>query len=157
MKFAFAAALGLVVLVMPARAQADEESVPLTKVPKPVLDAVKAKYPKAELKAATKETHANKTVTYEISIVNQGKKMAVSLDQKGEIEEVETEIAIQDLPHAVTDAIAAKYPRATLKKAEEIVEIEDGKEEKEFEIEIVTSQGKSVELKVDANGKIDED
>ncbi len=64
---------------------------------------------------------------------------------------------MSDLPKPVTDAIAGKYPKATLKKAEEVVEIEDGKEEKAYEVDVVTAAGKAVEVKVDASGKIEED
>jgi len=143
-------------LVVGSCVLADEQKVPLRDVPRAVLDAVRAKFPKAELKGATKETGEDDEVTYEISLVNQGKKVTVSVDREGKIEEIETEIAIGDLPKSVTDALAAKYPKATLKRAEEVVEIDHGKEEKEYEVEVVTPEGKSIEVKVEANGRINE-
>lgn len=157
MKSALGAFTGLALLVTAGHLDAGEQKIPLREVPEPVLDAVKAKYPNAELKGATRETSANKRVTYEISAINQGKKITVSLGQEGKIEEIETEIAIADLPRIVTDALAAKYPKATLKKAEEIVDLDDGKEEKEYEVEVVTAEGKSIEVTIAANGKIDDD
>jgi hypothetical protein len=156
MKAALVLLGSFVLLAVGALSQADEQKIDLKDVPKAVLDAVRVKYPRAELKEATKETEKNDEVTYEISLVNQGKKITVSLDRNAKIGEIETEVAIVDLPKTVTDAIAAKYPRATLKKAEEIVEIENGKEEKEYEVEIVTSEGKSMEVTVAANGEIEE-
>ncbi len=155
MKFAVLVVMGSLILVHSSVA-ADEKKIPLGEVPKPVLDAVKKKFPHAELKEATKEVDDDET-TFEISLLNAGKHVTVSLDDEAEIEEIETEITVGDLPKPVTDAIAGKYPKAKLNKAEEVVEIEDGKEEKAYEVEITTSDGKSLEVKVDAAGKIEED
>ena len=47
----------------------DEEKVALDKLPKTVVDAVKVRFPDAELKEASKETEKGKT-TYEVGIVN---------------------------------------------------------------------------------------
>jgi hypothetical protein len=143
-------------LVFGSSVRADEHKIPLSEVPKAVTDAVKLKFPRAELKEAVKDVEDDET-TFEISLLNAGKHVTVSLDDEGEIEEIETEIAVSDLPKPVTDAIAGKYPKATLKKAEEIVEIEDGKEEKAYEVDVVTAEGKSVEVKIDGSGKIEED
>ncbi len=146
--------MGLLLLVLGSSVQADEHKIPLSQVPQAAIAAVKHKFPHAELKGAVKEVE-NKKTTFEISLLNAGKHVTVSLDDEGEIEEIETEIAVSDLPKAVTAAIAGKYPKATLKKAEEVVEIEDGKEEKKvYEVDIVTAAGKSVEVKVNASGKI---
>src|SRR5207248_1247229 len=43
------------VLVLAAAARTDEEKVPLDKVPKAVLDSAKKRFPKAEVKGASKE------------------------------------------------------------------------------------------------------
>jgi len=157
MKAAVVPVAALVLFVVGLCIEAGEQKVPLKDVPKPVIDAVRAKFPKAELKEATKETGNDGKVTYEISLVNQRKNVTVSLDPKGEIAEIETEIAVKELPKSVTDALAGKYPKATLKKAEEVVEIDDGKEEKEYEVLVVTAEGKSIEVNVEANGRIKED
>ena len=53
-KLSLVALTGIIALAM-VRA-ADEEKVPLDKLPKAVLDAVKAKFPKAQLLGAEKET-----------------------------------------------------------------------------------------------------
>lgn len=150
------AVMGLVLLGLASSIQADEHKIPLSDVPKAAINAVKRKFPRAELKQAVKEVEDKKT-SYELSLLNAGKHVTVSLDEKGEIEEIETEIAVSDLPKPVTAAIAGKYPKATLKKAEEVLEIEDGKEEKAYEVDVVTAAGKAVEVKVDASGKIEED
>jgi hypothetical protein len=154
MKLALLVTVGSLVLGQPWAA-ADEKKIPLSEVPKLVLDAVKLKFPSGELREASKVLDDDET-TFEISLLNAGKHVTVSADDEGEIEEIETEIAVSDLPKAVTDAIAGKYPRAKLKKAEELVEIEDGKEDKAYEVEITTSDGKSIEVKVDKSGKLEE-
>ena len=156
MKFVVLALMGPLLLVHASAVAADEKKVPLGEVPKKVLDAVKLKFPRAELKEAVKDVEDDET-TFEISLLNAGRHITVSLDDEGEIEEIETEIAVSDLPKPVTAAIAGKYPKATLKKAEEVVEIEDDKEEKAYEVDVVTAAGKAVEVKVDASGKIEED
>jgi len=156
MKLVNSGVTGLVLLLLGSSVQADEHKIPLSQVPKAAIDTVKLKFPLAELREAVKSVEDNET-TFEISLLNAGKHITVSLNDQGEIEEIETEIAVSALPKPVTDAIAGKYPKATLKKAEEVVEIEDGKEEKAYEVEVVTAAGKSVEVKVDASGKIEED
>jgi hypothetical protein len=144
--------LALVILASPSRG--DEQKISLGDVPKAVLDAVKTKFPQAELKDAAKEKEDNEII-YEISIVLQGKKMDVSVDEKGEIEKTETEIAVSALPKAVTSAIETKYPKATIQKAEVIVEFEDGKEdEKNYETVIVTDAKKTIEVVLTPTGKI---
>ncbi len=148
--------IGLLMLVAGFSARADEKKIPLSEVPESAMKAVKQKFPHAEIKAATKEVEKNKA-TYEISLVSGGKHITVGLNDKGKIEEIETEMAVSDLPRPVTDAIKARYPKSTLKKAEEILEIEDGEEEKSYEVDVTTSKGKSVEVKVDAKGKIKDD
>ena len=57
---------------------ADEEKVPLDKLPAKVLDAVKTKFPKADLVSASKEKENNETI-YEVSIKDDGHKIDVSL------------------------------------------------------------------------------
>ena len=150
----FVVTLGMLGFVSAVRA--DEEEVPLKDVPKVVLDAVKARFPGAELKEAAKETEDGKT-TYEVALDDKGKGVDVSLTAEGKITEIETEVAAKDLPKAVTAAIEAKYPKAKLKQAEERIEFEDGEEEKSYEVQVVTADGKDVEVTVDEEGEIEDD
>jgi len=154
MSIPFARAGALVgLLAFVSVAFADEVKVELKDVPKAVLDAVKDKFPKGELKEATKETEAGKT-TYEIGLKDRGLKVDVAVTADGKIKEIETEVAVKDLPEAVSSAIAAKYTKATIKKAETIVEIDGAKESKNFEVVVVTEAKKSIEVKVSPEGKI---
>ena len=129
-------------------ARADEEKIALDKVPAAVRKAVKDKFPKAEIKEATKEVEDGKT-TFEIGLKHNGHAIDVLLKEDGTILEVEKEIAVADLPRAVADAVKAKYPKGETKKAEEVVKGETTS----YEI-VVVDNGKNRELAVSADGKI---
>jgi uncharacterized membrane protein YkoI len=130
-------------------ARADEEKIPVAKVPKAVIDAVKARYPGSVIKGAEKEEEEGQ-VTYELKLTHQGNTFEVTAKSDGKIVAVEKEIKVADLPAAVTAGIKAKYPKAKLKSAEEVEE--DGKIT--YEVVVEKSAGKEVELTVSKAGKI---
>jgi uncharacterized membrane protein YkoI len=142
---------GLLALVSGVRA--DEQKVELKDVPQAVLDAVKAKFPGAELKGAGKETEDGKTL-YEVTLKDKGQNVDATLTPEGLIKEIEREITPRDLPKPVAAALEAKYPKAAIKKAEVIVEIEAGKETKSYEVVLTTEDKKSVEVKLSPEGKV---
>jgi len=119
------------VALVVASGRADEEKLPLDKLPKAVADAVKKRFPKAELVEAAKETEGEK-VEYEVTIKDGGIKIDVMLTPDGKITLIEREIAAKDLPDAVTKALDAKYPKATIRVAEEVIKVTDGKEALDF-------------------------
>ena len=100
-------AVALLVLVAPVRA--DEEKVPLDKVPKPVLEAAKKRFPKAEVVGVSKETEKDKTV-YEVELKENGKTIDVTLTPEGVITTIEKQIDAKDLPKAVTVAAGEEVP-----------------------------------------------
>lgn len=120
-----------------------DEEIAIGKLPKAVVDAIMAKFPGAQLDEAVKETEDGKTV-YEVELKQKQQEYVVSVTPEGKITEVEREIAIKDLPKAVTEALAKKYPKAALRDAEEATA--DGK----ITYEIVVA----VKVTIDANGKI---
>ncbi|HEY7428954.1 MAG TPA: PepSY-like domain-containing protein [Gemmataceae bacterium] len=135
-----------------AAARADEEKeekVPLDKVPKAALDAVKAKFKDAELVGAQKENENGKLV-YEINLKHKGQTIEVTVTPDGKIVSIEKTIAAKDLPKAVAEAIESKYPKAAIKKAEEVTE--GGKTN--YEVLLVTADKKAVEVVLDPAGKI---
>lgn len=146
--------LGLIVLLLGAPVQSDEQKIDLKDVPKAVIDAVKSRFPQGELKEAAKESEGGETV-YEIALLNAGKHVTVSVDDEGEIEEIESVVAIADLPKAVIEALAKNYPKATIKSAEELVDAEDGKNETSYELQINMPNGESVEVVIAANGELE--
>jgi uncharacterized membrane protein YkoI len=153
MRTFFAAAVTMLVLSATV-GRAGEEKIPLDKVPKAVLDAVKAKFPKGELKSAEKEVEDGKTL-YEIALQNNGQKVEVTVTPEGKVAGVEKVIDARDLPKAVTETLEAKYPKATHKKIEEVIEFKDGEEKPAvYEVLLVTADNKKFEVVLTAEGKI---
>ena len=149
-----AAALAAALAWAPSVRADDEEKVPLDKVPKAVIDAVKARFPDAELKEASKETEDGKTI-YEVGITSKKDKMDVSLTADGDIVEIEKEIDAKDLPKAASKALEDKYPKAEYKKAEEVTKVEKKAEKLAYyEVLLTTADKKKVEVEVDPDGKI---
>src|SRR4051812_1069756 len=122
-----AAGAALALFVLAAAVRADEEKVPLDKVPKPVLEAAKKRFPKAEIKGASKETDKDKTV-YEVTFKQDGKNIDVTLTPDGTITLIEQEVAFKDLPKPVADTFTAKYPGAKYSIIESVAKAEGGKE-----------------------------
>jgi predicted DNA-binding antitoxin AbrB/MazE fold protein len=141
-------------MALTARAGATEDEVPLKDLPKAVTDAVKAKYPKAELKEAAKEVKGGKTV-YEVETKLAGKGLDLIVGADGKILEIEEEVAVADLPKAVSSAVKAKYESGTIKKAEKLTVTEGNKTS--YEVIVDLKGKKSRELAISADGKITSD
>ncbi len=142
------ASLALGTLLVSANAGDDEEKVPLDKLPAKGTAAVKARFPGAELVSAEKESEHGTTI-YEVAIKLKGDTIEVSALQDGTIVEIEKVIMAKDLPKGVSDAIAAKFAGAKIKKAEEITTIN-------WEV-LLTVGDKSLEVKFDGSGKVVEE
>lgn len=140
----------VVAVVLLAGAHAGEQKVPLDKVPKAVMDAVKAKYPDAKLLRASSEEDKGKTV-YEVSLKYKGQHHDVSVESEGKIVGIEREIAAKDLPKVVSDALEAKYPAPKYKLVEELLK-GDGTLHA-YEV-LLTSNDTTVEVVLDLKGKI---
>lgn len=144
-------------LVFAVAARADEEKVPLDKLPKGVLEVAKKRFPKAEVVGASKETEKDKTV-YEVELKEAGKTIDVTLTPEAAIVLIEQEIDAKELPKAVTAALEKKYPKATYKIVEAVYAVKEGKEALDFyEVLVVTADKKEVEVKLTADGKITEE
>jgi uncharacterized membrane protein YkoI len=129
-----------------------EEEVPLDKLPKVVVDVVKAKFPGAELQSAAKEDEDG-TPVYEVVIKHQGHTIEVILSLAGKIIASEKTIEAKDLPAKVSKALAEKYPKATIKKTEEL--IKEG--QTSYEVLLETADKKTLEVVFDPDGKVIED
>lgn len=103
----------LAVLLVTSATRADETKVPLDQLPKAVADAVKAKFPGAELQNAVKEDADGQTV-FEVSLKLKAQQYDVSVTPEGKIVEIETEIAAKDLPAAVSKTLDQKYAKANI-------------------------------------------
>lgn len=144
-----ACAATAVLLSLLATARAEQEKIPLDKVPKAVLDAVKAKFPKGELTGAEKETDGEK-VTYEVKLLDNKRKFEVIANPDGKVLAVEKVLEPSELPKPVTDALDAKYPKAKIKKAEEVT----ADEKITYEVVLITADTETVKVIFDAEGKL---
>ncbi|MBN9122009.1 MAG: PepSY-like domain-containing protein [Planctomycetes bacterium] len=150
------ATVAVCLFVMAAPVRADEEKVPLDKVPKAVLEAAKKRFPKAEVVGASKETEKGKTV-YEVELKEAGKTIDVTLTPEGVITTIEQQIDAKDLPEPVAEALDKKYPKATYKIVEAVYAVKDGKEALDFyEVDLVTADKKEFEVKIAADGTVKE-
>lgn len=126
-----------------------EEKVALDKVPKPVQDAAKAKFPKAELVGAEKEEEDGKTV-YEVALKDHGSTVEIIITPEGKILAIEKVVTVKDVPKVVTEALESRHAKATIKKIEQII-----KEDKlnSYEFLIVAADKKKWEVVFDPKGK----
>ena len=113
------------VLLLAAGALAGETPIGEKLVPKPVLDAIAKKYPAAKRTGFSKEIEEGKT-TYEVQIVDGGRKIDVDVSPDGKIEAEEETIAIDALPPAVKQSLSRspKYGSWTIQRAERIIKNE---------------------------------
>jgi hypothetical protein len=146
-----------VLLSAPARLPAAEQPKDLDQIPPRVIDALNAKFPRAAIDKWTKETERGKTI-YDIEFTAGGRKAEADIAADGTIQNFETQFDAERLPKAVTDAVARKYPKSTLKEVLEITEVKNKKEVPGgFEIVIEIAGNKDAELTIARNGKILED
>jgi uncharacterized membrane protein YkoI len=141
-------------LILGVAAHGAEESVPLDKIPKPVMDAVKTRFNNAKATAASTETEKGKRL-YEVTIKPKGQNIDVTVTPEGEIVLIEKEISTKGLPAAVSRALKDRYPKAKYRIIEEIIKV-DNKVEKldHYETLLVKPDKQAVEVEVSAEGKI---
>jgi hypothetical protein len=137
-------------------ARAGEEKINVRDLPPGVLAAVKAKFPEGKVTGAAREDEDGK-VTYEVVLTDHDAQIDVGVSAAGKILEVEKTIAPAKLPEAVAVAIEAKYPKAKITKAEEVIKYKEGGEEKSFEVVVSVAGKDGIELKLSPKGKILED
>lgn len=147
-----AAVMGVTVATLALRA--GEEKTPLDKVPKCVIDAVKARFAGAKLADAAKETEKDEVV-YEVTLEHEGHKIDVISTPEGKLLLIEKEIASADVTEVVRKACDGKYPGARWKRVEEVTAVKDGVEKLDFyETLLETVDKKVLELQVGPDGTI---
>jgi hypothetical protein len=151
---------GLVAVVLglgAVSARAHDEPKDLDKIPKPVMDALRAKFPKARIDKWTKEKENGKVI-YDLEFKQEGRRAEADIAEDGTIQNFEKEFNAGNLPQAVRAAVEKRYPKATMKEVMEITEIKDGKEvHGGYEIVLETAAKKSVEVTIAKDGKFLED
>ena len=147
----------MLLLASGAEAQDKKKDLELDKIPKAVMDALKSRFPKAEIQKWTKAKEGD-DIVYDIEFIEKGRKGEADIKENGVYINFEREIAAKDLPKAVREAIEKRYPKCTLKDVMEETEVM-GKNEKlsAYEVTLVTADKKDVELRLSPDGKILED
>lgn len=150
-------AFTLVLFVQARAARADEEKVPQDKIPKAVMEALLAKFPRAKIEKCTREKEGD-DIVYDLEFTQEGRKCEADITEKGVYINYEKAIQARDLPRAVRDAVEKQYPKSTMKEIMEETEVK-GKDEKvvAYEVVLVTADKKEVEVKVSTEGKLLED
>lgn len=137
-----------------SRADQAEKEKAVRDLPRAIRDAIKAKFPDAELVSAETEKEDGQTV-YEVAIKHRDQKMELTLTAGGTLLEIEKVIRAEDLPRPVADALSQKYPRAIYRRIEEITKLRDGTHKLEgYEVLLVTAQDKSFEVVLSPEGRI---
>jgi len=117
-------------------------------LPEAVLSAFKAAYPKAEIKAASKET--DKGVTYyEVESIDGKQQRDILYIADGKAAEIEETLDLATLPKVVAQTLSKEFSGAKVLKAEALTK--DG--QKSYEVQILL-KGKKKEVAIDASGKI---
>jgi uncharacterized membrane protein YkoI len=146
-----AAFLGVLGATMAA--SADEKKIEVSELPKAVVKAARKAFPEAKIVGASKEIEDDETI-YEVLMKLDGKSIDLAIDDEGEIEEIEREIEVEDLPRAVIKAARAKFPEGKIVKVEEVSDEDDMVV---YELAIESKGEKSIEVVMSPNGKILDD
>jgi len=164
-RFSVLASMLLLCLVLGCEQQEEEMQVEekaeadlqLDKIPKVIMDALKARFPDAEIHKWTKEKEGDIFV-YDIEFKQGDRKFEADIKEDGTIHNWEKEIAAEDLPEAAMKAVETKYPESTIQEIMEITAVNDGKDALEgYEVVLETADKEEVEVTVAPDGKILED
>src|SRR5215831_12985165 len=115
-------ALALFLLIGTSKVGAQEEAVSQDRIPKAVMDALLAKFPKAKIDKCTKAKEGD-DIVYDIEFKQEGRKCEADIKETGAYINYEKAIEAKDLASAVGDAIEKKYPKATLREIMEETEV----------------------------------
>jgi roadblock/LC7 domain-containing protein len=142
----FAVVLGL------AMAATADEKVPLDKVPAKVLEAAKAKFPKATLVSASKEDEDGK-IQYELVFKEGEKKFDGIFSPDGKLVALEEVIKEEEVPAAAKEGFKKKYGTDVKLTGYEKITKGDGKDQKiEYEFQFTKGKDK-FESVFSADGK----
>ena len=124
-------------------------------VPKPVLDAARGRFKDAKYVGAAKEKNEAGEWMYEVSLSQKGMNIDMTITPAGTITLIEKQIARKDLPPALADTLAGRYPKAKYQIVEQVYTVADGKETLAYYEAVVLDPRKqswAVELALD--GKV---
>jgi hypothetical protein len=144
---------GLLLTGSGLQAQEKKDKLTLERIPKAVMDALKSRFPKAEIHKWTKAKEGD-VVVYDIEFKENGRACEADIEENGTYINYERAIEAKGLPQAVLAAIEKRHPKATLKEIMEETEVR-GKDERlsAYEVVLVTAEKEGVELRLSPDGK----
>ncbi len=146
-----AATVSMVLFLAAARSEDDGEKIPLDKIPAAFKDAIKAKYPKAEIVSAEKGD-VDGTKVFEFKLKEGKKEWEVAYTPDAKFHSSEEPLTEAELPTKVNDAFRKKYGDVKLVSAEKETTGEGEKAKVIFEI--IFEKGKEkLEAQFDPEGK----
>jgi uncharacterized membrane protein YkoI len=136
----------------PSAESSTEEDVKFDELPKAVKDALRAKFPKAEVGSAEKGKEDGQTI-FEITVKDKGHSIDVTTTTDGKILSYEKTLPPADQPKMILRTLKSKYPNSTIKLAEEVWEHDKlvG-----YEFTIATADKKTVEVTFDPKCQLKE-
>jgi uncharacterized membrane protein YkoI len=133
------------------------DALKLDEIPQVVMDALKAKFPRAEIHKWSQEQEGD-IIVYDFEFKQDGQNFEADIKEDGTIHNWEKAIEATDLPEAVMKSVKGKYPEATLQEIMEITAVTDGMDALEgYEIVLKTADMKDVEVTIAPDGEILED
>ena len=141
-----------------ARAADDDDEIDLAKVPAKVKEAASKAVPHAKWESASKSVEDGET-TYTLEGTDaKGRSVSVDVEEDGTVDEVQTEVPMNQVPRLVQRALKAKQPRF---KATTVYEVREEGKVTRYDFEgkrpadkdditvTVSSDGKEVEVEAD--------
>jgi len=127
--------------------------IPLSEAPSAAVNAVKERFPGAEIRDGVEKETKQAGVVYEFELVKDGRKIEAEVSAEGRFREIETELTASDLPKAVAAAIAERFPGGAVSKAKEEIKLQGERDTKVYEVDVV-ADGKELDVTLDSNGQI---
>jgi len=122
-------------------------------VPAKVSAAVNSRFPGADVRGVEKETEGG-AVVYDFELTQGGRKYEADVKEDGTILEVEKEVPGGDVPAAVSAAVRARYPGASVKEVMEVNKVAGGRETPDhYEVTLSTGGKREKEVVVSLDGK----
>jgi hypothetical protein len=146
---------GLVaVLGLASVTRAQEEKIPLHRVPRAVMASAKARFPGAEIKQATKETEDGEPV-FALGMKHHRHNVDVTLKVDGTVVLVETDVPAKEVPKVVLQAVLQSYPGATVRGAESVIKGPEVKKKADYyQFYLLIAGERPALVKVDPDGKV---
>jgi uncharacterized membrane protein YkoI len=142
------------VLLLAACSREHEETISVEAVPGPVMSAVRARFPNADVTGAARETEGGETL-YEVTLLDRRRKVDVTISPEGKISTIEGALTMADIATPVRRVLAARYPNASYHIVEDVLTRDAGGDRLAYyEFLLETTDGRFFEVQVAPNGKI---